>query len=71
MRLVPALALLLIAPFTGELLLGNLPPDPASWAFMLIPLVLLYGGGALLIRRSHVACIEAIRPWLSSPSPMV
>ena len=51
MRLVPALALLLIAPFTGELLLGNLPPEPASWAFMLIPLVLLYGGGALLIRE--------------------
>src|SRR5690625_6437332 len=51
MRFAAVLTLVLLAPFTGELLLGNLPADPAGWAVMLIPLILLYGGGALLIRE--------------------
>src|SRR5699024_5271321 len=51
MRFAAVLTLVLLAPFTGELLLGNLPAGPAGWAVMLIPLILLYGGGALLIRE--------------------
>lgn len=51
MRLIAALALLLLAPFTGELLLGNLPADPVQLVFILPQLILLYGGGALLIRE--------------------
>lgn len=50
-RLLPPLVLLLLSPFVGEFLLGNLPPDPLAWATTLLPLVLLYGGGALLIRE--------------------
>ncbi|MFE6450313.1 hypothetical protein [Nocardiopsis dassonvillei] len=51
MRLIPPLVLLVLSPFVGEYLLGNITPEPATWAFMLLPLVLLYGGGALLIRE--------------------
>lgn len=52
MRFAAALILLVLAPFTGELLLGNIPAEPSSWVTMLIPLALLYGGGALLIRET-------------------
>lgn len=51
MRLIAALALILLAPFTGELLLGNLPADPVQLIFVLPQLILLYGGGALLVRE--------------------
>src|SRR5690625_1888278 len=51
MRFAAVLTLVLLAPFTGELLLGNIAPTPSSWAFSLPLLILLYGGGALLIRE--------------------
>lgn len=51
MRLLPPLVLLVLSPFVGEFLLGNIAPDPAAWVTMFLPLVLLYGGGALLIRE--------------------
>lgn len=51
MRLLPPLVLVVLAPFVGEYLLGDIPPDPASWAIPFLPLVLLYGGGSLLIRE--------------------
>lgn len=46
----PALALFLLAPIIGEFLLGNVPLD-GSALVLLVPLMLLYGGGALLIRE--------------------
>src|SRR5690625_5804727 len=51
MRFAAVLTLVLLAPFTGGRRLRYLPADPAGWAVMLIPLILLYGGGALLIRE--------------------
>ena len=51
MRFVPVLVLLLLAPFVGEYLLGNITATPTAWAVSLLPLMLLYGGGALLIRE--------------------
>lgn len=51
MRLLPPFTLLVLSPFVGEFLLGNIEPDPRSWATVFLPLVLLYGGGALLIRE--------------------
>jgi hypothetical protein len=47
-RFAPVLGLLLLAPWVGEYLLGNIPLG----AFLALPfLVPLYGGGALLIRE--------------------
>lgn len=47
----PVLVLVLVAPFVGEFVLGNLPP-------FLLPLIVavapMYGGGALLIRELAV-----------------
>jgi hypothetical protein len=47
-RLAPAIGLLVLAPWVGEYLLGNVP---ASQLLALPFLVPLYGGGALLIRE--------------------
>jgi hypothetical protein len=47
-RLIPVLGLLVLAPWVGEYLLGNIP---ASQLFALPFLMPLYGGGALLIRE--------------------
>lgn len=47
-RMAPVLALLVLAPWVGEYLLGNVPLT----ALVALPLLLpLYGGGALLIRE--------------------
>ncbi len=43
--------LLVLAPFVGEYLLGTIAPESASWAASFVPLVLLYGGGAVEVRR--------------------
>src|SRR5699024_11345040 len=51
MRLLPPFVLLVLSPFVGEFLLGNIEPVPSSWLASLLPLVLLYGGGALVIRE--------------------
>lgn len=47
-RIAPALGLLILAPWVGEYLLGNVP---AGLLIALPFLVPLYGGGALLIRE--------------------
>jgi hypothetical protein len=47
-RLLPVFGLLLLAPFSGEYLLGNLSLRILPALLFLIP---LYGGGALLIRE--------------------
>ena len=47
-RIAPALALLVLAPWVGEYLLGNLPLGMLVAIPFLVP---LYGGGALLIRE--------------------
>lgn len=41
----------MLSPFVGEFLLGNIEPVPSSWLASLLPLILLYGGGALVIRE--------------------
>ncbi|PRY59731.1 DUF998 domain-containing protein [Glycomyces artemisiae] len=48
-RIAPALGLFVLAPFVGELLLGNLAISEFGLALLLAP---LYGGGALLIRET-------------------
>lgn len=48
-RVAPALGLFFLAPFIGELLLGNLAVREFGLAVLLAP---LYGGGALLIRET-------------------
>jgi len=48
-RIAPALGLFVLAPFVGELLLGNLAISEFDLALLLAP---LYGGGALLIRET-------------------
>lgn len=50
-RIAAALTLLILAPFMGEYLLGNVPVQEL-WALPL--LALLYGGGALLVREVAV-----------------
>jgi hypothetical protein len=47
-RIAPALGLLVLAPWVGEYLLGNIPIQVLVAIPFLIP---LYGGGALLIRE--------------------
>jgi hypothetical protein len=47
-RIAPAVGLFFLAPFVGELLLGNLALSELGLAVVLAP---LYGGGALLIRE--------------------
>jgi drug/metabolite transporter superfamily protein YnfA len=47
-RLVPALGLFLLAPMTGEFLLGNISIRDVAALLFLAP---MYGGGALLIRE--------------------
>jgi hypothetical protein len=47
-RIAPALGLLLLAPWVGEFLLGNVPAGLLVALPFLVP---LYGGGALLIRE--------------------
>lgn len=47
-RIVPALGLLVLAPWVGEYLLGNIPAGLLVALPFLLP---LYGGGALLIRE--------------------
>src|SRR5690625_231159 len=51
MRLLPPLVLLVLSPCVGESLLCNVEPVSSSWLASLLPLVLLYGGGALVIRE--------------------
>ncbi len=45
---LPAVGLIFLAPLIAEYLLGNLP---ITTLFALVPLALLYGGGALFIRE--------------------
>jgi hypothetical protein len=47
-RLGPVFGLLLLAPFIGEFLLGNVTGDMFIYAFLFIP---LYGCGAVLVRE--------------------
>nr|MDT0657227.1 hypothetical protein [Micromonospora sp. DSM 115978] len=47
-RLAPAIGLLVLAPWVGEYLLGNVPAGEILALPFLVP---LYGGGALLIRE--------------------
>ncbi|WP_157972516.1 hypothetical protein [Saliphagus sp. LR7] len=47
-RIAPAVGLLVLAPWIGEYLLGNIPLDMLVAIPFLVP---LYGGGALLIRE--------------------
>ena len=47
-RIGPALVLIFLAPFVGELLLGNTPLRLLPSYFLLIP---MYGFGALFIRE--------------------
>jgi len=46
----PAITLLILAPATGELLSGSAPPAEFFNLFTFLPLMALYGCGALLIR---------------------
>jgi hypothetical protein len=48
-RVLPAIALFLLAPLVAEYLLGNLP---ITLLFALVLLAPMYGGGALLIREA-------------------
>jgi hypothetical protein len=48
-RVLPAIALFLLAPLVAEYLLGNLP---ITWLFALVVLAPMYGGGALLMREA-------------------
>jgi hypothetical protein len=56
-RLAPVLALLVLAPWVGEYLLGNVPASLLPALPFLIP---LYGGGAVLVRE---AARRAGRGW--------
>jgi hypothetical protein len=47
-RLLPPLALVLLTPLVAEYLLGDIPVDKLM---AMLPLCLLYGGGALLVRE--------------------
>jgi len=47
-RLVPVITLALLSPFVAEILFGATPLSRVS---SLLPLTLLYGGGAVLIRE--------------------
>jgi len=57
---MPVLLLLLIAPFVGEYLLGNLPLDSGDALAAVVPLALLYGCGAVLVRE---VVAQAGRGW--------
>ncbi|MDG4834009.1 hypothetical protein O7627_32585 [Solwaraspora sp. WMMD1047] len=59
-RCLPALILFLLAPLIGEYLLGNLPLDSTDALAVYLPLVLLYGAGAVLIRE---VTVRAGRGW--------
>ncbi|MHC5035144.1 MAG: hypothetical protein ACYTFZ_08920 [Planctomycetota bacterium] len=48
---LPALALLLLSPMIGELLSGSAPPVEFYQPFAFAILVVLYGGGAILVRE--------------------
>jgi len=47
----PIITLLILAPATGELLSGSAPPAEFLSPFTFLPLVALYGSGALLVRE--------------------
>lgn len=51
---VPALVLLILAPALPELLSGNMPPVKFFHPLALATLIVLYGGGAVLIREMIV-----------------
>ncbi|MDR7275633.1 hypothetical protein [Catenuloplanes atrovinosus] len=59
-RQLPALLLFLLAPVIGEYLLGNLPLGSADALAVYLPLVFLYGAGAVIIRECTV---RAGRGW--------
>ena len=48
---LPAIALFLLAPATGELLSGSSPPAEFFHPFGFTVMALLYGGGAILVRE--------------------
>jgi len=50
-KLAPVWVLLVLAPWTGEFLLGSSPLENLPWLALILP---LYGGGALLIRETVV-----------------
>lgn len=50
----PALALIVLSPFIGELLSSSAPPEEFFRPRALLFLTLLYGGGALLVRELAV-----------------
>ena len=62
----PALVLLVLAPLCGELLSSSMPPaewlNPVGVALV----VILYGGGALLVRE---AVVRSGRGWLAWRGP--
>ncbi|MFV1859545.1 MAG: hypothetical protein ACC647_09370 [Anaerolineales bacterium] len=47
----PIITLLILAPVTGELLSGSAPPSEFFNPFTFLPLIALYGSGALLTRE--------------------
>ncbi|SJZ42995.1 hypothetical protein SAMN02745673_00430 [Marinactinospora thermotolerans DSM 45154] len=51
-RVLPALVLFVLSPFVAEYLLGNLSLTDPTTLMSSLPLALLYGGGALLIRET-------------------
>jgi FtsH-binding integral membrane protein len=57
---VPAWVLLVLAPLSGELVSGSMPP--AEWINLvgIIMLPLLYGGGAILVRET---CVRWRKGW--------
>jgi hypothetical protein len=57
----PAVVLLLLAPVVGELLNGA---TRLSFAFALLPQILVWGCGTLLIR-------EAVRRWRGGPTSIL
>jgi hypothetical protein len=61
-RTTPALAILFLAPVTGELLSGSSPPLEFFNPFSLFLLCLMYGCGALLVRE---AVFRWKKGWLS------
>jgi hypothetical protein len=66
-RVAPAVGLLLLAPLVGEYLLGNVSIVEIA---ALPILALLYGSGAVLIRRWRAAPGVAGRPSSRSAWPM-
>jgi hypothetical protein len=62
-RLLPVAGLMILSPFVGEYLLGNVP---ARQLYLLPFLIPLYGAGAILVRevarRTGGGCTTTSRP---------